>query len=132
MVGSPVLVDSSYYINALREGRDPLRALAVTAVARDLVICGVVRCEVGRGLRDPRTLEKFQAFWNVMINAPTDNHLWEDVEKMAWQLDRQGIVLPLTDIIIAGCAVRTEAVVLTYDLHFYNIPNLKVISQLES
>ena len=53
MAANPVLVDSSYYITLLRTGRDPLLALALTAETRDLAICGVVRCEVGRGLKMP-------------------------------------------------------------------------------
>jgi hypothetical protein len=51
MAVSPVLVDSSYYITLLRNRQDPLKALAVAGATRDLVVCGVVRCEVGRALR---------------------------------------------------------------------------------
>src|SRR5690349_3461303 len=101
MAASPVLVDSSFYISCLREGRDPLRLLAITAAARDLAICGVVRCEVGRGLRLSGLRAKFGSFWDVMLNVQTDNRLWAQAEQVAWELDRKGIVLPLTDVIIA-------------------------------
>src|SRR3954470_19950370 len=115
MAVSPILADSSYYITLLRRKQDPLRALALAGAMRDLAICGVVRCEVGRAFRDENTLEKFQRVWDVMINVPTDNRLWIEVEKMAWALDRQGNILPLTDIVIACCALRIGAVVLTFD-----------------
>jgi len=42
MAVSPVLADSSFYIHLLRQGQDPLRALALTAAVRDLAVCGVV------------------------------------------------------------------------------------------
>ena len=116
----------------MRAGQDPLRALALTAATRDLAICGVVRCEVGRALLPARVREKFAAAWNVMINVPTDNRLWGEVERTAWELDRKGRVLPLTDIVIACCAVRIGAVVLTHDKHFYEIPGLRVIEQLDA
>lgn len=130
MAASPVLVDSSFYIGCLREGRDPLRVLAVTAAARDLAVCGIVRCEVGRGLRVPSLRTKFQAFWDVMLNVPTDNRLWAQAEQTLWDLDRKGVTLPLTDVVIACCARRVGAIVLSHDKHFHEIPGLPVIDEL--
>ncbi len=129
MAASPVLVDSSFYISCLREGRDPLRLLAVTSAARDVAICGVVRCEVGRGLRQAALRAKFAAVWDVMLNVQTDNGLWAEAERTAWELDRKGMVLPLTDILIASCAKRIGAVVLTLDRHFQEIPGTVVIDR---
>ncbi len=131
MAASPVLADSSYYIRMLREGRDPFRALALASATRDLAVCGVVRVEVGRAVRPLERLHKFQAAWDVMINVPTDNRLWDDVEAAAWQLDRKGVVLPLTDLVIACCARRIDAVVLTFDAHFQRIPGVRSVSQLD-
>lgn len=131
MAASPVLADSSYYIRLMREGRDPLRSLALTSAMRDVAICGVVRVEVGRALRPIERLKKFQAAWNVMLNVPTDNRIWDDVEDLAWQLDRSGMILPLPDLVIAACAKRIGAVVLTYDKHFQKIPGVRAVSQLE-
>jgi len=131
MAVSPVLADSSYYITLMRARSDPLRALALAAATRDLATCGVIRCEVGRALVIPKVREKFTSAWNVMINVPTDNRLWLEVERMAWELDRQGRTLPLTDIVIACCALRIGAVVLTFDKHFHEIPGLRVTDHLE-
>ena len=131
MAASPVLADSSFYIQALREGRDPLKALALAAATRDLAVCGIVRCEVGRGIREPKVLRRFQATWNVMINVPTDNRLWEAVVFTAWKLDRSGVTLPLTDLVIACCAQRIGAVVLTFDQHFSHIPGVRAVNQLD-
>jgi predicted nucleic acid-binding protein len=128
MAASPVLVDSSYYIHMLRKGQDPLRALAFAAAARDLAVCGVVRCEVGRGLREPRILHGFQAFWNAMICVPTDEYLWDMVTDTLWRLDRKGLTLPLPDVVIGCCARRIGARVLTTDAHFSSIPGIQVIA----
>jgi predicted nucleic acid-binding protein len=131
MTGSPVLADSSFYIQLLREGRDPIRELAAAAATRDLAVCGVVRCEVGRALRPEKVRQKFHAFWDVMLTPTTDNRLWEKVEQTLWHLDRQGVVLPLTDVIIACCAQRIGAVVLTYDHHFSQIPGVRATDRLD-
>ena len=132
MAASPVLADSSFYIRLMREGQDPLRALALAAASRDLAVCGVIRCEVGRALRPMERLQRFQRFWNVMINVPTDNSLWDAVESTAWKLDREGIVLPLTDLVIACCAQRIGAVVLTFDHHFDKIPGVRAVNRLDT
>ena len=131
MAVSPVLADSSYYIRLLRERRDPLQALALAAETRDLAVCGVIRCEVGRALRPARVRERFRAFWDVMINVPSDNRLWAEVEDLLWELDRQGQTIPLTDAVIACCARRIGAVVLTSDHHFQAIPGVRVTDRLD-
>jgi len=45
-------------------------------------------------------------------------------------LDRQGIVLPAPDLIIAACALQADAAVLTADAHFRMIPGLDVLESL--
>ena len=128
MAGKPILVDSSYYISVARQGIDPLQTLAEVALDRDLVVCGVVRCEVSRGIRDARIRQKFDRFWQAMQYVPTDNRLWFEVEDLLWKLDRHGTIIPLTDAIIACCALHVDAVVLTFDRHFYDVPGLGVIA----
>ncbi len=65
-----------------------------------------------------------------MINVPTDPRLWREAEETLWQLDRRGIILPLTDVVIACCAKRVQADVLTYDKHFDSIPGVRVIREV--
>ena len=130
MVGSPVLVDSSWYIRLARNRRDPLASLHAIAAQRDIATCGIVRCEVARGIRETRHLAAFRQAWSVMLYVPTDNRIWEDAERTAWGLDRHGIQLPLPDIIIASCARRIGAVVLTFDEHFQRIPGIKAVSEI--
>ncbi len=124
MDAPPVLVDSSWYIQEMREGRNPFQGLARISPFRDLVTCGIVRGEVGRGIRDPGRLEKFEARWTLMREVPMDSDLWRAGMRLAWVLDRRGIVLPLADILIAACALRVGAVILTLDDHFSLIPGI--------
>ncbi|MEY4483998.1 MAG: hypothetical protein RL693_1450 [Verrucomicrobiota bacterium] len=126
MAKNPVLVDSSYYIGQMRRRINPIPRLTYIAEDRDLVVCGVVRTEVGRGIKDPAFRDALHGYWDVMLNVITDNKLWRDAEEMAWKLDRTGIMLPLQDIVIACCAARVDAVVLTQDKHFAQIPGCKV------
>lgn len=129
---SVVLVDSCVLIGLLREGRDPAVELSGRAPETDLATCGMVRLEVIRGLAAPALRRAVEDFMNVMRYVPTDNRLWEAAAAQAWELDRQGIVLPAQDILIACCARRIDAAVLTWDKHFVRIPNLRVVQSLDA
>jgi predicted nucleic acid-binding protein len=130
MVVKPVLADSSWYIGRLRAGVDPLQELDAIAQTREIAVCGVVRIEVGRGLQQERVLRTFQAYWDVMHYVPTDNQLWEEVEILSWTLGRRGVHPPLPDLVIACCALKIEAVVLTLDRHFHAIPGLVAVERI--
>ena len=130
MAANPVLVDSSWYIRLARERRDPFRELQPIAAVREIATCGVVRCEVARGIPRERDLAVFRRAWNVMLDVPTDSAVWSEVEKTLWTLDRQGLPLPLSDVVIATCARRIGAVVLTFDDHFLSIPGIRAVREI--
>lgn len=118
------MVDSCWYIAQLRDGIDPLRTLSYLAESRDIAICGVIKAEVGRGIKHLEHFEKFQRAWNAMLYVDSSFERWDETMTLAWSLDRRGIVLPLQDLHIAVCASRIGAVILTYDKHFNDIPGI--------
>jgi len=126
-----VLVDSSVWIGVMREGRDPVRELVERARALDLATCGMVRLEVLRGVARPAVFQAVEGFLDVMINVPTDDRLWSEATREARALGARGISLPAQDLIIAACARRIEAAVLTFDAHFLDIPGLSVMCSLD-
>ena len=128
---SPVLVDSSVFITLLKTRRDPGIELISRLDLTDLATCGMVRLEVIRGIGNPRARRKMDAFFDVMRNVITDDNLWGDVCELGWQVTRKGCNVPAKNLIIATCALRIGAVVLTYDRHFDAIPGLRVLHSLD-
>ena len=126
-----VLPDSNVYIGAVRAGRDPFRQFGPAIENWEFVTCGMVVLEVCRGLRDPGVLQRFRERFAVMLYVATSNSAWERAAQLAWSLDRQGIVLPAQDLLIAACALQVGATVLTADAHFHEIPGLRVIDRLD-
>jgi predicted nucleic acid-binding protein len=122
----PVLVDSNVYIDLLRRHLDPAEELTTHISQLDLAVCGMVRVEVLRGIKGVKAKTQMKAFFDVLQNIPTDNRLWEETAELAWTLDRKGIVIPAQDIVIACCARRIGAVVLTMDTHYRQIPGVQV------
>jgi predicted nucleic acid-binding protein len=127
-MASDILVDSNVFIVLLKRGRDPASLLLEWAGNRNLATCGMVRLEVLRGITLPKSHRNTSAFFDVMINVPSSNRLWEDAAELAWKLDRKGTVIPGTDVVIAASAMRLGAAILTSDRHFQHIPGLEVIS----
>jgi len=119
-----VLVDSSVYIHLLRTGADAIGELTARFEATEIVGCDLVRCEVLRGIIRPKAKAYLAEFFDLLVHVTMDHRAWRETEELAWRLDRAGKVLPLTDLIIAVCALRSGAVVLTRDRHFEMIPEL--------
>lgn len=121
-----LLVDSSVYIHLLRGGFDPISALAEHFEATTLVCCDVVRCEVLRGIIRAKPRAELTHFFNLLVHVTMDHRAWQQTEELAWQLDRAGKMIPLTDVIIAICALRANAQLLTRDHHFELVPQLSL------
>ena len=124
---SAVLVDSCIFITLIKTRCDPGVELLERLQLEDLVTCGMVRLEVVRGIALPKVRAHIESFFDVMQNVPTDNNLWEEACELGWHVTRKGFNLPAQDIIIAACAIRADAAVLTYDRHFDAIPGVRVV-----
>jgi predicted nucleic acid-binding protein len=125
-----LLVDSTVYIELLRARRDPVEALRPWLVRDEVLTCGVVRCEVLRGIVSAKVREHMRALFQVLPAAETDPAAWDRTAELAWALDRRGVVLPVTDLLIAICALGAGAVVVSTDEHFRRVPDLEVLEAL--
>jgi predicted nucleic acid-binding protein len=128
-----VIVDSNVYIDLLRQRKDVVSTLYHWAESRgeSLVICGMIRVEVLRGLKSLKAFQSIASLMDVMINIPSDDRLWSEATDLAWNLDRQGTVIPGSDVVIAASALKIGAAVLTSDAHFKRIEGLRVITPPE-
>lgn len=124
-----ILIDSCIYIEHLREGRDPAQVFAHYATRHDLATCGVIRCEVLRGMRTPKSRAALANYFDCLLYVPTLNNVWETAEELLWQTDRRGFKVPFTDALIAACAIKADGAVLTRDRHFRAIPGLRVFDE---
>ena len=123
-----ILIDSNVYISFLNSGRDPIKEIGKRASLEDIACCGIVKAEVLRGIKGPKQRSRLEEFFAVTQMIGTPASLWDEVWQLAWQLDRKGDVLPLQDIVIACCAIRAGASVMTADKHFSRVPALRVIA----
>jgi predicted nucleic acid-binding protein len=125
-----ILIDSCWYITHIKKGIDFRQLLLPALRTGEIYNCGVVRAEVLRGIGNPRLYAEVEAFFNIVPEVPTDAKLWQQVSRTAWEVARAGFSPPLTDFVIAACAQRARAALITSDKHFAQIPGIKVLNAL--
>jgi predicted nucleic acid-binding protein len=114
----------------MRSGRNPVTVVASLLRARRLVTCGIVRIEVLRGIVKQEAKAQMEMLFDAIPDIALDTAVIADAAQTAWSLDRDGRVLPLTDVLIGACAKRVGATVVTLDRHFARIPDLCVRDEL--
>ncbi|HEV7869171.1 MAG TPA: PIN domain-containing protein [Chthoniobacteraceae bacterium] len=129
-MGGRALVDSTFIIGLLRQGLDPLEELTAYTDDLELLTCGIVQVEVLRGLRSEKASQRMSDFPGCMLYVPTLNSSWTRAATLAHQLDRQGHSMQVTDLVIATCAIDSDALVLTHDPDFARVPGLRVAQAL--
>jgi predicted nucleic acid-binding protein len=122
-----ILIDSCLYIPLLRRGVDPAQEFALLAKEVDIVTCGVVRCEITRGLKTERARKALCNYLDCLVYVPTMNRVWERTEQILWDTGKKGHTIPFTDALIAACALESGSAVLTKDKHFQCIEGLTII-----
>lgn len=127
---SPVIVDSCFWIDRLREGRDIRQELLPLLRAGMLYNCGVIRTEVLRGIISTQARNGLEAFFDIIPEIPSDTKIWRDVSRIAWELARGGDHPPIPDLLIAVSSIRIGAILVTFDAHFDRIPGLRLSENL--
>jgi predicted nucleic acid-binding protein len=121
-----ILIDSTIYIDWLRRRADIAELLEPWVMAQSAACCGIIRAEVIRGVVHPAQKAKMHELFDLMPDLPTELRTWRHACELAWELDRHGTVLPLSDLVIAVCAQHARATVISTDPHFSKVPGLKV------
>jgi predicted nucleic acid-binding protein len=125
-----VLVDSSYFITWQNQGQNPFARLDRHKARHEFAINGIVWGEVVRGRSDPHVRDRYEKAFALTRLLHLSASGWQRVAGLAWEMDRKGDLIPLTDIIIGVSALEHGACVLTFDRHYQKIPGLIVVSDL--
>ncbi len=123
-----LLPDTCVWIDFLRNRKTVLTLQLEQALLQgEVYTCGVVLYELLQGIRNPGEDEQvctaFDALTMLEISAAT----WVAAARFSSNLRRQGITLPLSDILIATVAVENKLTILTIDAHFQKIPGLSLV-----
>jgi predicted nucleic acid-binding protein len=123
-----LLPDTNAWIDFFR-GRPSRLAekLEEALVQGEVATCWVVLYELIQGIKNTREeailLNAFQAVPHLEMTP----ELWINAGHLSSALRREGVTLPLSDIIIATLALEHKYTLLTIDRHFDLVPGLTLI-----
>jgi predicted nucleic acid-binding protein len=120
-----VLVDSSVWIDFLRNEREAVTVVTNLVKSERIVICGQILQEVLQGSRDEKAfkrLEKEMAIWKSEKEEPED---FVEAAHIFARLRWKGITIPPTDCLVAAIAIRRNLQLFAHDEDFDDIPNLR-------
>ena len=110
-----ILADSNMFIDFWR---NPTQSVVDIFTNEDIVICGVIRCELLHGAKSEKDYKNIYSVLNAFEEMPFEKSDWELLGKTLYQLRIRGITVPLSDAIIAQIAIKNRVPVWTKDQHF--------------
>ena len=114
-----ILVDTSAWIEFLRNTGSTVCNLVDEALAHEIAVCDVVRMEVLAGARDESHLLALRRLLARAVALPTLPADYEDAAALYRRCRRQGeTVRRLVDCLIAASAIRAGAPILHNDSDF--------------
>ena len=115
-----VLIDTSVWLFALKKNFHPIikDRIENLLLTDEVAINGLIRLELLGGARTEveyrRLEERLDSLYYIAATKP----LWDTASKLAFDLRREGITAPHTDIFIAASALKENALLLHADAHF--------------
>ena len=123
-----ILADSNIFIDFWKK---PDQNLIDTFSKEDVVICGVVRCELLHGAKSPENMKKVSSILDDFEELNLNAKDWNKLGEMLFQLRTNGLTVPLSDAMIAYLAMKHKIPVWTRDNHFAYmqkvLPDLKIM-----
>ena len=114
-----ILVDTSAWIEFLRNSGSPVCSLVDELLASEIAICNAVRMEVLAGARDESHLQSLRRLLARAVVIPTLATDYEDAAVLYRRCRQQGeTVRKLIDCLIASVAIRAGAPVLHNNADF--------------
>ncbi len=121
-----VLVDTSVWVLYLRPGRHANVKAAVRDVLdrQDAMTCWVIKAELLVGARDDEAFENLAQRLAALPEVPIDASIWEGGARLGNRLRREGLLVPLPDLLIAHTALALNMALWHADEDFERIRQL--------
>ncbi len=122
-----IMVDSSIWIEYFRGKLGQTEELIEKGLNEGFVcVTGPIVAELLQGVKNEKEYNLLSHCIDAIPYVNCEYEDWMTSGKIAFELRGRGIIIPLSDIVIATVAMRIEAPVYTLDKHFGKIPDLKL------
>ena len=123
-----ILVDTSLWIKYFNEPDSQEAEMLATFLDQERVyLTGVVLAEILQGTKNKKEFNLLKESLSVLPLLKETEKTWEKVGELSYNLRRKGIVIPLTDCLLAIIAKENHCLIFSLDKHFSYIPDLERI-----
>ena len=119
-----VLVDTSVWIEYFNTLSATANEIEQLIRERRVWGNGIIIVELLFGARTDKEAGSILASINAIPFLDTTKEIWFKAAELGFKLKRKGITIPLSDLVIATCAIEHNLMLFTFDKHFKNIPEL--------
>lgn len=122
-----VIVDTCVWIEFFRDP-ESLVTLRLNTLLRErrVIMPGMVLAEIIQGVRAPKEAKRVRENLKKLPYLEMTRDAWEKAGEISASLRKNGITIPLTDLIIAAMALLEDLEVFTIDPHFKEVPGLRL------
>ena len=115
-----VLIDTSVWIQAdSLKANSEVKSKVLLLLNEDrAAVCGIVTAELLRGAKTPANYEELKIDLESIHYLNTPEDIWLKAARMSFDLRKNGLSIPLTDILIACIAIDNNCSLLHLDKHF--------------
>jgi len=119
-MNSMFLVDTSVWIFALRKKYVPkIKSYVERLIEEDKVVINpIIKLELLSGTKTEKEFSRLKLRLDALSEITIDQDIWEEVQRMAFDLRRRGLGIPLIDTIILTCAKSSDSTLVHRDRHF--------------
>jgi len=120
-----IIVDTTVWIEFFRNPQSPhSNHLKDLLRQRRVVMVGMVLSEIVQGVKAPREADLVLTSLTKLPYSEMTKDRWQQAGEISASLRKKGTTLPLSDLIIAACALAEGQEVYTLDPHFKRIPGV--------
>jgi len=121
-----IIVDTTIWIEFFRNREsDESNHLKDLLRQRRVVMVGIVLSEIVQAVKDPKEAKLVLASFAKLPYSEMTRDRWQQAGEISAFLRKKGTTIPLSDLIIAACALAEGCEIYTLDPHFKRIPGLK-------
>ena len=123
-----VLADTSIWVEYFnRPKSEYAERLAEFLEIEVVYITGIILAELLQGAKTHAEFNLLRNNLKVLPLLKETDKTWEKVGKLSFDLQRKGIVIPLSDCLIAVLAQENNCQMFTLDKHFTYVPQLEIV-----
>ncbi len=121
-----VLIDTSIWVEYFRgKSHELVESVKDLIKSQRAVLCGIALSELLAGVRAKKDRDTLRQTLEALEYKEVSRATWISAGEMSRNLRKQGIAVPLTDLILAALALENKCELFTFDSHFDQIAEIK-------